>query len=91
MHLTFNRDAQQGNSESREHSQNSQKKQAAVDRGNVNVTVSNRDKQSLAGVSDFLEHFQNLLPKDGLKLKTGEVNGSSSDCDGQCLATVSKF
>ena len=91
MHLTFNRDAQQGNSESREHSQNSRKKQAAVDRGNVNVTVSNRDKQSLAGVSDFLEHFQNSLPKDGLKLKTGEVNGSSSDHDGQCLETVSKF
>ena len=45
-----------GDSKNREHSQNSWKKQAGVDIGNVNMTVSIRDNQCSAGVSDFLKH-----------------------------------
>ena len=77
--------------ENREHSQNSWKKQAGVDIGNVNVTVSNRDNQCSAGVSDFLEHSQNSLSNDEPKVKTGEANVSFSACDGHCLAAASEL
>ena len=91
VHQMFDRDVHQGNSENREHSQNSRKKQAGVDIGNVNVTVSNRDKQSSVGASDFLEHSQNSLPNDEPKVNTGEANVSFSARDGQCLAASSKL
>ena len=87
----FDRDAHQGNSKNREHSQKLRKKQARVDIGNVNVTVSNRDKQSLPRVSNFLEHFQTSLPNDEPKVNTGEVNVSLSACDSLCLAASSKL
>ena len=51
VHQTLDRDAHPRNSKNQEHSQNLRKKQAGVDIGNVNMTVSNRDKQSSA------EHF----------------------------------
>ena len=41
VHQMFDRDAHPENSENQEHSQNSWKKQAGVDIGNANVTVSN--------------------------------------------------
>ena len=91
VHQTFDRDAHQGNSKNQVHSQNSWKKQATVDIGNVNVTVSNRDKQSSAGVSNFLEHSQNSLPNDEPKVNTGEANVSFSARDGQCLAASSEL
>ena len=50
-----------GVSENRKHSQNSREKQAVVDIGNVNVTVTVQNNQASEGVSDFLEHFQNSL------------------------------
>ena len=78
-------------SESREHSQNSWKKQARADIGNVKVTVSAEDNKCSAVSSDFLEPSQNLLSSGEPELDKGEANVSSSDHDGQCLATVSKF
>ena len=80
-----------GNSENREHSQNSWKKQAGVDIGNVNVTVSNRGNQCSAGSSDFQEHSQNSLSNGEPKVDKGEVNVSFSDGDSQCLAMASEF
>ena len=91
VHQTLDRQVHQGNSENREHFQNSRKKQAGVDIGNINVTVSNRDKQSLPGVSNFLEHSQNLLLNDEPKVNTAEVNVSLSARDGQRLAASSKL
>ena len=91
VHQTFERDAHLGNSKNREHSQNSREKQAGADIGNVKVTVSTEDNQSSTGVSDFLEHSQNLLSSDEPKVNTGEVNVSLSVRDGQCLAMATKF
>ena len=62
-----------------------------MDIGIVNVTVSNRDKQSSARVSDFLEHSQNSLSNEEAKVNTGEANVSFSACDGQCLAASSEL
>ena len=59
VHRTLDKGTHPEDSENREHSRNSWKKQAGVDIGNVNVTVSIRDNQCSAGVSDFLEHSQN--------------------------------
>ena len=78
-------------SENREHSQNSWKKQAGVDIGNIKVTVSTKDNQCSAGSSDFLEHSQNSLSNGEPKVDKGEVNVSFSDHDGQCLAMASEF
>ena len=78
-------------SEYREHSQNSRKKQAGADIGNIKVTVSAKDNKCSAVSSDFLEHSQNSLSSGEPELDKGEANVSSSDCDGQCLATVSEF
>ena len=61
VHQTLNKGTHPGHSENREHSQNSRKKQAGVDIGNINVTVSTQDNQCSAGSSDFLEHSQNSL------------------------------
>ena len=91
VHQTLNKGTHPGHSGNREHSQNSWKKQARVDIGNVNVTVSTRDNQCSAGSSDFLEHSQNSLSNGEPKVDKGEVNVSFSDCDGQCLAMASKF
>ena len=62
-----------------------------MDIGNVNVTVSIRDDQCSAGVSEFLEHFQNSLLNSEPKVDTGDVNVSVSVHDGQCLTAVSEF
>ena len=78
-------------SENREHSQNSRGKQAVVDKGNVNMTVSVRNNQCSAGDSDFLEHSQNSLLNGEPKVDTGEVNMWFSAHDSQCLAADSKF
>ena len=61
---TLDTGAHLGDSENREHSRNSRERQAREDIGNVNVTVSIRDNQCSAGVSDFLEHSQNSLSND---------------------------
>ena len=91
VHRTLDKGVHLGDSENREHSQNSWKKQAGVDIENVNVTISTRDDQCSAGVSNFLEHSQNLLLNGEPKVDTGDVNMSFSVRDGQCLTTASKF
>ena len=91
VHRTLDKGAHPGDSENREHSQNSWIKQAGVDIGNVNVTVSIRDDQCSAGVSDFLEHSQNSLSNGEPKVDTGDVNVSFNARDSQCLAAASKF
>ena len=85
------RDAHPGNSESQEHSQNSWKKQAEEDIGNVKVTVSAEDNKCPAVSSDFLEHSQNSLSSGKPELDTGKANVSFGDRDGQCLVTASEF
>ena len=91
VHRTFSRDTQPEHSESREHSQNSQKKQAGEDTGNIKVTVSAEDTKRSAESSDFLEDSQNSLSSSERKAKKGEANVSFSDHDGQCLVTASEF
>ena len=91
VHQMFDRDAQQGNSDFREHSQNSREKQAGAQIGNVEVTVSAEDNKCPTVSSDFLEHSQNSLSSGESELDKGEANASSSDREGQCLATVSEF
>ena len=87
----MDRDAHPRNSKNREHSRNSQIKQDGVDIGNINVTLSIRDNQCSAGVSDFLEHSQNSLLNGEPKVDTGDVNVSFSVCDSQCLTAASEF
>ena len=60
VHQMLNKVTHLEHSENQEHSQNSRKKQAGVDMGNVNVTVSTKDNQCPAVSSDFLEHSQKL-------------------------------
>ena len=91
VHRMLNKGTHPGHSKNREHSQNLRKKQAGVDRGNVNVTVSIRDNQCSVGSSNFLEHSQNWLSNGERKVDKGEVNVSFSDCDSQCLVMASKF
>ena len=78
-------------SESREHSQNSRKKQAGEDTGNLKVTISAEDNEHSAVSSDFLEDSQNSLSSGEREVKKGEAKVSFSDPDGQCLAKASKF
>ena len=84
---TFSRDMQPEHSESREHSQNSQKKQVRA----VEVTVSAEDTKCLAASSDFPEESQNLLPSSEREMDNGEANMPSGDHDGQCSVMVSEF
>ena len=88
---TFSRDMQPEHSESREHSQNSRKKHAGKDTGNIKVTVSTKDNKRPAVSSNFLEDSQNSLSSGEPELDKGKANVSSSDHDSQCLATVSEF
>ena len=78
-------------SESREYSQNSQRKQARADIGNVKVTVSAEDNKCSALSSNFLEDSQNSLSSGECEVDKGETNMSFSDHDGQCLAAASEF
>ena len=55
------------------------------------MTVSIRDNQCSAGVSDFLEHSQNSLSNGEPKVDTGDVNTSFLVPDGQCLTTAGEF
>ena len=91
MKGTFRRDMQPEHSESREHSQNSRKKQAREDTGNIKVTVSAKDTKHSAVSSDFLEDSQNSLSSSEREAKEGEANVSFSDRDGQCLVMASEF
>ena len=91
MHRTLNKGMHPEYSENREHSQNSWKKQARADIGNIKVTVSTKDNQCSAVSSDFLEHSQNLLSNGEPEVDKGEVNVSFRDGDGQCLTTASEF
>ena len=91
VHRMVDRHMHPGDSKNREHSQNSRKKQAGSDLGNVKVTVSAGDNQCSAGSSDFLEHSQNSLKNGKLEVDKGEVNVSFSHRDGQCLAMASEF
>ena len=91
VHRTLSNGVHPGYSKNREHSQNSLKKQAGVDIGYVNVTISIQDDQCSAGVSEFQEHSQNSLSNDEPKVDTGEVNVSVNASDGQCLAAASEF
>ena len=91
MKLTFSRDTHPEHSESREHSQNSRKKQAGEDTGNVKVTVSAEGKKRSVVSSDFLEDSQNSLSGGECEAKEGEANVSFSDRDGQCLVMASEF
>ena len=87
VHRTFSRDTHLEQSESREHSQNSRKKQVGADIGNVKVTVSAKDNKHSAVSSDFLEDSQNSLSSGEREVNKGEANVSFSNHDGQCLAT----
>ena len=78
-------------SESQEHSQNSRKKQAGADIGNVKRTVSAEDNKCSAVSSDFLEDSQNSLSRGECEMDKGEKNITFSDHDGQCLATACKL
>ena len=91
VHRTLKKGSHPGDSKNREHSQNLQIKQAGVDIGNINVTVSIRDDQCSAGVSDFLEHSQNSLLNREPKVDTGDVNVLFSVHDSQCLTAASEF
>ena len=82
VHRTLKQGPHPGDSENIEHSRNLQIKQAGVDIGNVNVTVSIPDDQCSEGVSDFPEHSRNLLSKGEPKVDTGDVNVSFSVRDG---------
>ena len=91
VHRTLSKGMYLEHSESQEHSQNSQKKQAGADMGNVEVTVGAKDNKCPAAGSDFLEHSQNSLSSGEPELDKGEANMSSSDPDSQCLAMISEF
>ena len=78
-------------SESREHSQNSQKKEAGEDTGNMNVTVSAKGTKRSAVSSDFLEDSQNSLSSSEREVKEGEADVYFGDRDGQCSVMVSEF
>ena len=80
-----------GDNENGEHSQNSRKKQAGANLGNIKLTVSAGDNQCSAGSSDFLEHSQNSLRNGEMEVDNGEVNVSFSDHNGQCLAMANEF
>ena len=91
VHQTLDRRVHPGDSENREHSQNSWEKQAMEEIGHVNVTVSIWNSQCSVGDSDFPEHSRNLLLNGNPKVGTEEANVSFSDCDGQCLVMASEF
>ena len=91
VHRTLSKYTHLEHRESREHSQNSWKKQAGADIGNVKMTVSAKDNKCSAGSSDFLEDSQNLLSRGERETDKGEKNMSFSDRDGQCLVTANKF
>ena len=91
MHQTFSRDTHLEHSESREHSQNSRKKQVRMEIGNIKVTVSAKDNKRSAVSSDFLEDSQNSLSSGECEVNKGEANMLFSDCDSQCLAMASEF
>ena len=91
VHQTFSRDTHLEHSESREHSQNLQKKQVGAEIENVKVTVSAEDNKRSAVSSDFLEDSQNSLSSGEREVNRGEANMLFSDRDGQCLATASEF
>ena len=80
---TFSRDTHLQDSESREHSQNSQIKQVRAEIENVKVTVSAEDDKSSAVSSDFPKDSQNSLPSSEREVKEGEANMSTGDHDGQ--------
>ena len=91
VHRMLNKGSHVEDSKNREHSRNSRIKQAGVDTGNVNVTVSIRGDQCSVGVSNFLEHSQNSLLNGEPKVDPGDVNMSFSVCDSQCLTAASEF
>ena len=74
MKQTFSRDMHPEHSESREHSQNSRKKQAGQDAGNIKVRLSANDNKHSAVSSNFLEDSQNSLSSGEHETKEGEAN-----------------
>ena len=80
-----------GDSENREHSQNSQEKQPVEEMEHVKVTMSVRENQCSAGDGDFSKHSQNSLSKGEPKVDPGKANMCFGDRDGQCLAMASEF
>ena len=79
-------------SEYREHSQKSWRSEKVIDKETLRKIVHRTwDKGVHLGDSDFLEHSQNSLPNGEPKVDTGEVNGSFSARDSQCLAVASEF
>ena len=91
VHQTLDRCVHPGDSENREHSQNSWEKHAVEEMEHVKVTMSVRENQCSAGDSDFSKHSQNSLLKDEPKVDPGEANVSFGDRDDQCLVMASKF
>ena len=55
------------------------------------MTVSSRDNQCSAAVSNFLEHSQNSLSNGEPKVDTGEVNVLFSALDSQYLTAAGEF
>ena len=91
VHQTLERRVHPGDSENREHSQNSREKQAVEEMEHVKVTMSVQENQCSAGDSNFSKHSQNSLSKGEPKVDPGEANVSFGDRDGQCLAMASEF
>ena len=91
VHQTLDRDPQQGNSDFREHSQNSRIKQVRVKIGNIKVTVNVDNDKNSAVSSDFLEDSQNSLSSGERKMDKGEANVSFGDCDDQCLVMANEL
>ena len=91
VHQMLERRVHSGNSENREHSQNSREKQAVEEMEQVKVTRNVRESQCSAGDSDFSKHSQNSLSKGEPKVDPGEVKVSFGDRDGQCSVTVTEF
>ena len=91
VHQTLERRVHPGNSENREHSQNSREKQTVEEMEHAKVTMSVRESQCSAGDSDFSKHSQNSLSKGEQKVDPGEANVSFGDRDGQCSAMASEF
>ena len=83
VHRTLNKGTHLEHSESREHSQNSRKKQAEEEIGHIKVTVSAEDNKCPAVSSEFLEHSQNSLSSAEPELEKGKAKVSLSDHDGQ--------
>ena len=74
-----------------EYRKHSQKSRRSGKEKSTKIVHQMFDRDAQQGNSNFREHSQNLLSSGESELDKGEANISSSDREGQCLATVSEF